>query len=281
CSLDTCNLATNECSYGPGPNGCANTGDCDDGLACTLEACVDYCCVQKDLCCDTDLDCDDGDGCTTDTCVDSSCAHSPLFTAACCKTTVTSWHFDDPFEDQWVFENSVAPGLGWQVWGESGMAPSSPALLYYGSTELMSYDFGVSAGTATSPAFTLFSNVNAQLKWAMLLEVESNINFDKLAMYVIYDDNKLLAWKKPSTITPGWSNITVNLSAFAGKTLRLQFVFETIDDKGNNGFGVAVDNMEIVSTCAPLTCGKAIDCVDLITETFETCMGGKCIYTAP
>lgn len=47
--------------------GCQNSADCDDGDACTDDACVDGTCNN------TPLDCDDDDACTTDACVDGAC----------------------------------------------------------------------------------------------------------------------------------------------------------------------------------------------------------------
>jgi len=52
---------------GEGPGGCEGDDECDDGDACTDDACVDGQCVN------TEIDCDDGDQCTDDFCVDGAC----------------------------------------------------------------------------------------------------------------------------------------------------------------------------------------------------------------
>ena len=59
---------------------------CDDGSACTIDACVFARCrhiVTSGMdCCASDSDCEDGDACTTDTCVSAGgakiCANSPV-----------------------------------------------------------------------------------------------------------------------------------------------------------------------------------------------------------
>lgn len=51
---------------------CTLDAECDDGDACTTDACADG------LCTGTPLDCDEGDACTTDTCTSGTCQHPPL-----------------------------------------------------------------------------------------------------------------------------------------------------------------------------------------------------------
>ena len=58
---------------------CAVDADCDDGLPCTRDQCVDAACVSSD---DPAL-CDDGDPCTEDACSGGQCAH-PAGTGELC-----------------------------------------------------------------------------------------------------------------------------------------------------------------------------------------------------
>ncbi len=67
-------------------SGCGNCwtdADCDDGNACTDDACTDFTCrnTQKADCCTEDAECNDADSCTTDVCGASS---------RCENTTTTS-----------------------------------------------------------------------------------------------------------------------------------------------------------------------------------------------
>ncbi len=56
--------------------GCCNwDGACDDGNACTSDACVESMCVHVDACCDGPSDCDDGDPCTRDVCEGGRCTN--------------------------------------------------------------------------------------------------------------------------------------------------------------------------------------------------------------
>jgi len=69
---------------------CDRSEDCDDGNACTLDACNDGQCVSTSRpgCCLSDVDCDDGIACTQDACdgdpaLGGTCRTTPI--DACCE----------------------------------------------------------------------------------------------------------------------------------------------------------------------------------------------------
>jgi hypothetical protein len=61
---------------------CAADADCNDGNACTADACVNGACTASPIpgCgpCTTDGDCNDGDACTADACVAGTCGHTAI-----------------------------------------------------------------------------------------------------------------------------------------------------------------------------------------------------------
>ncbi len=65
------------------PKACTSVADCDDGNACTTDACdaqTGVCSNTKiTTCCQADTDCNDGDSCTTDLC--NMNAHTCVYTA--------------------------------------------------------------------------------------------------------------------------------------------------------------------------------------------------------
>ncbi len=67
---------------------CSNDSDCDDGIACTTDACDAGRCQFQTApdCCSGVRDCDDRDVCTRDGCdlATGTCAHDPI--ATCCRT---------------------------------------------------------------------------------------------------------------------------------------------------------------------------------------------------
>jgi len=89
CSLDKCDTTDakyqkvtdgvkwTQCKHSPDPSkgdDCCDpfnqTNECDDGNACTYDACINFTCVNKVVaqCCLADKDCNDKNSCTTDTC---------------------------------------------------------------------------------------------------------------------------------------------------------------------------------------------------------------------
>jgi len=72
---------TESCSVSEGCLGVANNGaSCDDGVACTnRDACVGSECRGTPIagCCTTTAQCDDGDACTRDACVGGRCTSEP------------------------------------------------------------------------------------------------------------------------------------------------------------------------------------------------------------
>src|SRR5690349_18214135 len=67
-----------------GGGGCISASDCDDGDACTADACQAGTCVHMKSCCQIDSDCNDGKACTDDSCVGGSCKNMPR--GGCCET---------------------------------------------------------------------------------------------------------------------------------------------------------------------------------------------------
>jgi len=68
------------------PKTCSKDADCEDGIACTSDACSDagQCRNEKTAgCCTVDVDCDDGKGCSIDACVMGTCLNTPQG-ADCC-----------------------------------------------------------------------------------------------------------------------------------------------------------------------------------------------------
>ena len=66
CTSDACD-STGACFYTP--------LNCDDGDACTADTCDSGICLHERFCCISNADCDDGDICTNDSCDAGQCIH--------------------------------------------------------------------------------------------------------------------------------------------------------------------------------------------------------------
>jgi hypothetical protein len=67
---------------------CNADEDCDDGIACTADSCVEGSCTYDTAaaCCVVDADCFDGDNCTVDACLNFACENVPVANPECCNT---------------------------------------------------------------------------------------------------------------------------------------------------------------------------------------------------
>ncbi|MBI1825045.1 MAG: IPTL-CTERM sorting domain-containing protein [Planctomycetes bacterium] len=80
CTHEFCNQANGTCGETPD---CTIPADCNDGLNCTVESCVNSCCEHAGLCapgivcCADGASCDDNNACTDDVCSNGCCAHTP------------------------------------------------------------------------------------------------------------------------------------------------------------------------------------------------------------
>lgn len=84
CTQDAC--SGGRCEHTATPNCCTSAAGCDDNDPCTTDACDASACVHTATagCCSVDGDCNDGDACTSDTCslATHTCAAAAI--SGCC-----------------------------------------------------------------------------------------------------------------------------------------------------------------------------------------------------
>lgn len=228
--------------------------------------------------------CDDQDPCTVDSCADDGlCVHMPSGSVACCKPSALYANFeaDSPVE----FElNNTDDAVGWQVipaGAPLAMATTSGAL-YYGDPG--NWNFSTepvpNSGTAVSSAIMLPKGTNIELSFLAVLDIEAFEQADYFYVTVQDGVGSYQVFAK-NLITPSkeWQTITVDLSAWAGASIRLGFSFDTFDEIQNDGFGILIDELTVTSSCAAPACVVEDDCVDGLAATDEVCTDGSCEYT--
>ena len=283
CTHDAC--VDNLCEHTPSgePSCCETDVDCDDGDPCTDDSCDDGSCVTVNICCETDSECDDGDDvCTVDACVEGTCVYTPTGADGCCEPEILNIDFDAGDLAGFAVENSD-PAVGWQVFGAEGASSSPTPALYYGDPidpADLNYNNGdINGGTATLPVF--FGEVHNGLAFTfdLFMDTESSANYDKLTVEIIHEGTVYRVWDKTSLESTGvWVSYEVDLSAFAGWAADLVFSFDTVDNTINDGEGVYVDNIALISTCADHACEASDDCNDGLAVTMESCVDGLCVY---
>lgn len=223
-----------------------------------------------------DKECDDGDDvCTTDTCIDEKCVYEGTGADGCCEEFTWLKDFNDSTEQGFTIVNGFSlpipiPGfdisLGWTISGDCG-AHSAPAGLYYGvgaggmfGSCVYNIDLGIplpfpNDGTATSPSFTLPEAQDYTLSFYIMPDVSSAANADKLTLSVVDGGTKVPVWDK-SDLESGdfgasWVQVDVDLSDYAGKSIKLEWAFDTLGGTGSGGVGVILDDISVTADCNP------------------------------
>lgn len=163
-----------------------------------------------------------------------------------------------------TFEQNAAGyatlGLGTQTWtrttnrGDLG-GHSARTSFYFGDPAIASYGTDLrEAGVLTSPPLTLPKN--AVLSFAYLLQSERLAPFDG-AQVQLSTDGFATVQRLLSNFGEGlrdgtgrFEQANVDLSAFAGQSVQLRFVFDTLDQFNNDFEGWYVDDVTILAPAA-------------------------------
>lgn len=273
CTDDSCDAKTGGCRH------IANKVTCDDGEPCTeADTCSEGKCAGKNRVCDdgdkatvgvcylgscfyqasactTDAECTDGEAvCTQDVCEAGKCVYKATGAPGCCAATPWSNSFETVNLAGMTFVNSMGPALGWQIFTQLGTPPLSA--LYYGDPKTGTYAFtGASKGTATTPVVNLPVGRKASLSLWLWMQTEGGRLFDALRIEVLAATDgapsaSTMIWEKTAALQlASWETLTLDLSAWAGQSIRVRIVFDTVDELKNDTFGVMVDNMRIDVDC--------------------------------
>ena len=138
----------------------------------------------------------------------------------------------------------LVAGLGWQV--DGGQAHGGKASLYYGDPKKGSYDNGKpNKGTASLTPVVLPAGQKASLSFWLYLDTESGATHDTLSLLV----SGKVAWTKAKAKYRYWHPVEVDLSAHAGKSVTISFVFDTKDAWANGGEGIYIDDAAVRTSC--------------------------------
>lgn len=315
CTLDVCE-GNNYCSHTPIEGCCASAADCGTAGTCEQVKCLANQCFTSEVpgCCATDADCDDGDACTDESCQNGTCSVSPV--AGCCTSDadcvsndecvvgscnggVCAFQEDaDCCEDGLLLFAAFGSGLGgwtvqgttdafWQISTQNTQTP--PGALWFGNAATGNFmsSQGASAGRILSPPAAIpASAVSTVLNFSVWIDTEQPQQFDQFRIRLQLPDGSETpaVWNKsaiPASSYGTWVAVKVNLSAYAGQTVRVAFEFDSVDAIDNEGQGVFIDDMTIVASCEEVDiCSFDGECDDGQACTADTCVAGSCQHAA-
>jgi len=276
---------------------CVDATDCEDGDFCSVDKCVNGECLHQDkncgdgnkctddwcdpasgLCVHDVVECDDGNPCSWDSCLPGTgCAHEVI--PDCCAGSLLS---AQDFEDgvNWTVVPEFAPAestASWQI--STKRAHSGDSSLYFGSLETENYDFGgrVRVFAETLP-IVLSDEVASELRFWVWMNLEQSVNYDTFTVFVISEEGMVPVFGKESLIMKKWKSKLIELNAFRGQTIKLRFVFDSIDGHDNDYEGIYIDEVELWELCPDEGCITKVECNDGQVCTLDACVGGVCEY---
>ncbi len=199
------------------------------------------------------------------------------------------------FDRVLLAEDAESPDTASQI---SDLAPSSaPAIRwnrsahraftgafgwYFGDPSALNFDNGERvAGRLELSPVTLPSDRLARLIFHVYADVEAGPTWDLLVVRVATPDSSTPVFVKDAGFTvDGWQRVSVDLAAFAGRTVSIQFDFDSVEATLNDTEGLTLDAIWVLTDCevAP-GCAAAPDCDDALACTVETCSDNRCAYT--
>ncbi len=241
---------------------------CDDGDACTLDACnAGYACehLPVDGCCDDDSDCAADGPCQQVACVEGQCVSPP--TPGCAEGSCYFAAFDDGLAPGWSFSGPTSATASWTV--DAAAAWSAPMALH--GTYAQKAGLPTTAVARLPPL--LIGSGDADLTFRVKRSLSgSGCDAGAVELWL----NEELAWV--ACDSGDWETVTIPLGPRVGTVVSMQLRLRA--DPGDGAVGhVWVDDVAVSGTCAAVGCATGADCDDGEICTDDACLGFVCVYT--
>jgi len=154
-----------------------------------------------------------------------------------------------------VFDDNVESGLnGWTLAGDTSLWHqtnnrfiSSYTAWYYGFESVFNYDAGTkNQGSIVTPAIDLTNITSSALTFWHFLDTEETSGFDKAVVRISNDGGSTFTdiFTKP-TSNGGFVQESLNISAYDGEVIQVQFSFDTVDNLYNDSEGWYIDDIKV------------------------------------
>jgi len=215
--------------------------------------------------------CDDGDACTTDACSpDGICEHA---TFCCLERVGPAFSFDDGLQGWFVEDDAAAappaggaPMASWHA--VPGDSPAGGQVAWLGRLDTATYDTGarVRVGLRSQPLSLppLDGGHELVVRFWVKLETEWDLapsyfnpgGLDRLSLAVVAapgaGEPPVEIWSSDAlggTTQGAWVPVTVPLPAWTPQGVALRWLFDTGDAANNAYAGPALDEVEVVARC--------------------------------
>ena len=239
------------------PGCCSQHSDCDDGDDATVDVCEGSTCVWSLMgqICTSDADCGDGDPCTFDACEQPLCEHYGLNGPGCCVASTQSIAtFDEGTLDGLYVTDNLKTGVFWRV--DTTRSTSGAYSLYCGDPWTQSYAAAERVkSSVTTPVVHVPSGGATAVLFDLFKDTRPMLHHDVLQIFVLKEGLLLPLWSSKSLPMGGtggvFQSFVVSLSHFAGQSIQLRAVFDTVDIPDDAHEGVYLDDLRLETICAP------------------------------
>lgn len=234
---------------------CVSDADCEDGDQATINVCDGATCsltLNPDGCSGPG-DCNDSDQCTVEACVEGVCQFTGTVGAGCCVDgTAHLADFDNETLQGIYVTDNFETGIFWRP--DPTRATSGRFSLYCGDPIPQTYanDVRVKSSATTRP-LAIPSGGRTAISFDLWKQTRTTRNYDVFTVFVLRDGALQTAWSSKAladgTTGGAWQRITVPLEAYAGQSVQVRFVFDSVDTPTGLFEGVYIDSISLDTRC--------------------------------
>jgi hypothetical protein len=253
---DTPSDNINPCEQDDAPeNCCLSKVNCDDGNPMTVDTCEGGSCVwtPNPDACQSDSDCEDEEACTTEVCVEGLCQFNGAVDALCCEeSSEPLFNFDNGKLQGMFVTDNLATGVFWGT--EDSFATTGDYGLSCVDPLVGGYDVGKRVkSSATTPILEIPVGGMTTLRFDLRKITRSNPNVDVFEVLVLREGALTQAFSSkglPQGQTGGGFQVTdVSLAAYAGQSIQIRFVFDSVNAPEQFFDGATIDSLELLTSC--------------------------------
>jgi hypothetical protein len=253
---DTPSENINPCEQDDAPeNCCLSKANCDDGNPMTVDTCEGGSCVwtPNPDACTSDSDCEDEEACTTEVCVEGLCQFTGAVDALCCEESSESlFDFDNGKLQGMFVTDNVAAGVFWGT--EASFSTTGKYGLSCVDPLTGGYDVGKRVkSSATTPVLEIPVGGITTLRFDLRKITRSNPNVDVFEVLVLREGALTQAFSSkglPQGQTDGGFEATdVSLADYAGQSIQIRFVFDSVNAPKEFFDGVTIDSLQLKTSC--------------------------------
>ncbi len=235
-------------------NCCTSDAECDDGNPATQNVCEGAECVATwaPNACQSDAECADAESCTLDRCEQGECVFEGVFGQACCVPASQSIaSFDaESLEGLFVTDN-LETGAFWRP--DPTRSTSGAFSLYCGDPVTQSFGVGQRVkSSATTPVLEIAPGGQTRLDFDLFMSTRPSAQLDIFQVLMLREGVLTPLWSSKvfaTGNTMGFVPVSIDLSHYAGQSLQLRFVFDSVDGHAPQLEGTYIDSIRLETTC--------------------------------